>query len=224
MDATSVYAVSEDPPFVDRVADKMQTLAAVKPALVRLLEWQIDEVTRLFRREQIKRIEIGAACDLPFVGARWTSVVCHPVLANCRSKGLSSGSTALRTNRIFAHVVIHPIGLVAVAAIPRRKADAIESSNVFSGVDTIRTDASGNGPCGLRVTDHRCSTGIRRGVWLPSERVYLRRANALLPRPDFHSSCEISAVPLANLNDLGADAGGHHMNEISAQSRPFSST
>jgi hypothetical protein len=42
MDTTPVLTVSDDPPFVDRVADKVRTLAAVKPALVRLLEWQID--------------------------------------------------------------------------------------------------------------------------------------------------------------------------------------
>jgi hypothetical protein len=35
-------ATANLPPFVDRVADKVRTLAAVKPALVRLLEWQID--------------------------------------------------------------------------------------------------------------------------------------------------------------------------------------
>lgn len=37
-----VLAVSDDPPYVDRITDKVRTLAAVKPALVRLLEWQID--------------------------------------------------------------------------------------------------------------------------------------------------------------------------------------
>jgi hypothetical protein len=36
--------VADDSPFVDRVAAKVRTLAAVKPALVRLLEWQIDAV------------------------------------------------------------------------------------------------------------------------------------------------------------------------------------
>jgi hypothetical protein len=39
----SVLTVSDDSPFVDRVAEKVRTLAAVKPARVRLLEWQIDE-------------------------------------------------------------------------------------------------------------------------------------------------------------------------------------
>jgi hypothetical protein len=44
MNTTPVLTVSDDPPFVDRVAEKVRTLAAVKPALVRLLEWQIDAV------------------------------------------------------------------------------------------------------------------------------------------------------------------------------------
>jgi hypothetical protein len=44
MQTTPVLTVADDPPFVDRVADKVRTLAAVKPALVRLLEWQIDAV------------------------------------------------------------------------------------------------------------------------------------------------------------------------------------
>ena len=48
-DAHSIITVHPDQnsdqadPFVERVADKMRTLAAVKPALVRLLEWQIDQ-------------------------------------------------------------------------------------------------------------------------------------------------------------------------------------
>ena len=40
---TPAHIVAGDSPFVDRVADKVRTLAAVKPALVRLLEWQIDQ-------------------------------------------------------------------------------------------------------------------------------------------------------------------------------------
>ena len=32
-----------DPRFVDRIADKVRALAAVKPPLVRVLEWQIDQ-------------------------------------------------------------------------------------------------------------------------------------------------------------------------------------
>ena len=40
---TTPTLTTDDPPFVDRVADKVRTLAAVKPALVRWLEWQIDE-------------------------------------------------------------------------------------------------------------------------------------------------------------------------------------
>lgn len=49
MDTTPVLTevvpsdLTEAFPFVDRVADKVLTLAAVKPALVRLLEWQIDQ-------------------------------------------------------------------------------------------------------------------------------------------------------------------------------------
>ena len=38
---TTSVLTSDDP--VDRIADKVRTLAAVKPALVRLLEWQIDQ-------------------------------------------------------------------------------------------------------------------------------------------------------------------------------------
>ena len=54
---TPVFTVAEmslsglrtvnDPPFVERIADKVRTLAAVKPALVRLLEWQIDQELEL---------------------------------------------------------------------------------------------------------------------------------------------------------------------------------
>jgi hypothetical protein len=33
----------DDSPVVDRFAEKMRTLAAMKPALARLLEWQIDQ-------------------------------------------------------------------------------------------------------------------------------------------------------------------------------------
>ena len=40
---TAVSTVSEDTPVVDRISDKVRTLAALKPALVRLLEWQIDQ-------------------------------------------------------------------------------------------------------------------------------------------------------------------------------------
>ena len=35
--------VADDSAVVERVADKMRALAVTKPALVRLLEWQIDE-------------------------------------------------------------------------------------------------------------------------------------------------------------------------------------
>ena len=48
MDTTSVLTVAADP--VERIALKVQQLAAVKPALVRLLEWQIDQ--ELERSEQ----------------------------------------------------------------------------------------------------------------------------------------------------------------------------
>jgi len=41
MDATPVLARTDDP--VDRVIEKIQQLAAVRPALLRLLEWQIDQ-------------------------------------------------------------------------------------------------------------------------------------------------------------------------------------
>jgi hypothetical protein len=47
-----MLTVSDDSPFVDRVAEKVRTLAAVKPALVRLLEWQIDQA--LERAEQLE--------------------------------------------------------------------------------------------------------------------------------------------------------------------------
>ena len=54
MDTTPVLTVTSggtqpEPPeaFVDRVAEKMRTLAAVKPAIVRLLEWQIDQDSNL---------------------------------------------------------------------------------------------------------------------------------------------------------------------------------
>jgi len=43
MNTTPVLTVVDDSPVIDRIADKVRTLAAVKPALVRLLEWQIDE-------------------------------------------------------------------------------------------------------------------------------------------------------------------------------------
>ena len=43
MNTTPVLTVADDSPFVDRVAEKVRALAAVKPALVRLLEWQIDQ-------------------------------------------------------------------------------------------------------------------------------------------------------------------------------------
>jgi hypothetical protein len=49
------FAKTDDSPFVDRVADKVRTLAAVKPALVRLLEWQIDQ--ELERSQQQERQE-----------------------------------------------------------------------------------------------------------------------------------------------------------------------
>jgi hypothetical protein len=39
----TLIRINQADPFVERVADKMRTLAAVKPALVRLLEWQIDQ-------------------------------------------------------------------------------------------------------------------------------------------------------------------------------------
>jgi hypothetical protein len=42
MNTTPVLTVVDDSPVIDRIADKVRTLAAVKPALVRLLEWQID--------------------------------------------------------------------------------------------------------------------------------------------------------------------------------------
>jgi hypothetical protein len=38
-----VLTVSDDPPFVERISNTVRTLAAVKPALVRLPEWQIDQ-------------------------------------------------------------------------------------------------------------------------------------------------------------------------------------
>ena len=38
---TTPVLISDDP--IERVALKVQQLAAVKPALVRLLEWQIDQ-------------------------------------------------------------------------------------------------------------------------------------------------------------------------------------
>jgi len=50
MDMTPVLTVADDSPFVDRVTEKVRTLATVKPALVRLLEWQIDQ--ELERSEQ----------------------------------------------------------------------------------------------------------------------------------------------------------------------------
>jgi hypothetical protein len=43
---------SEGLPFVDRVADKVRTLAAVKPALVRLLEWQIETEIELAQEQR----------------------------------------------------------------------------------------------------------------------------------------------------------------------------
>ena len=45
----------DDPPFVDRISEKVRTLAAVKPALVRLLEWHIDE--------ELERTEKGGRRD-----------------------------------------------------------------------------------------------------------------------------------------------------------------
>jgi hypothetical protein len=50
-----VLTVTDDSPFVDRIADKVRTLAAVKPALVRLLEWQIDQ--ELERGEGVPRLD-----------------------------------------------------------------------------------------------------------------------------------------------------------------------
>jgi hypothetical protein len=41
MDTTPVLARTDDP--VDRVIENIQQLAAVRPALLRLLEWQIDQ-------------------------------------------------------------------------------------------------------------------------------------------------------------------------------------
>jgi hypothetical protein len=43
MDKTPVLAVADDSPFIDRVADRVRTLAAVRGAFVRLLEWKIDQ-------------------------------------------------------------------------------------------------------------------------------------------------------------------------------------
>jgi helix-turn-helix protein len=43
MVTTPVPTASDDSPFVDRVPDKVRTLTAVKPALVRLLEWELDK-------------------------------------------------------------------------------------------------------------------------------------------------------------------------------------
>lgn len=51
MDTTPVLTVEDDP--VERVAEKVHRLAAVKPALVRLLEWQIDR--------ELERTEKGGA-------------------------------------------------------------------------------------------------------------------------------------------------------------------
>ena len=48
-------------PFVDRVADKVRTLAAVKSALVRLLEWQDDEAllrARTATREGLRDLAV----------------------------------------------------------------------------------------------------------------------------------------------------------------------
>ena len=53
MNTTPVLTVAHDPPFVDRVAEKVRTLGAVKPALVRLFEWQLDrELERGEQREE----------------------------------------------------------------------------------------------------------------------------------------------------------------------------
>jgi len=61
MNTTPVLTASDDPPFVDRIAEKVRTLAAVKPALVRLLEWQIDAV--LSQRRLADEREHGCGSD-----------------------------------------------------------------------------------------------------------------------------------------------------------------
>ena len=48
MDTTPVLTVADDP--VDRVMEKVQQLATLRPALVRLLEWELDK--ELERTEQ----------------------------------------------------------------------------------------------------------------------------------------------------------------------------
>jgi hypothetical protein len=43
MDMNTTTRSSDDPVFIDRIGHKVRTLTAVKPAIVRLMEWQIDE-------------------------------------------------------------------------------------------------------------------------------------------------------------------------------------
>jgi hypothetical protein len=50
MNTAPAHTLTNDPPFVERIVEKVRALALVKPALVRLLEWQIDEA--LARTEQ----------------------------------------------------------------------------------------------------------------------------------------------------------------------------
>lgn len=54
--------VSDDPPFVDRIAEKVRTLATVKPALVRLLEWQVDEALESTGESQKDAAQMSAGC------------------------------------------------------------------------------------------------------------------------------------------------------------------
>jgi len=61
MNTTPVLIVADDSPVIDRIAEKVRTLAAVKPALVRLLEWQIDAV--LSQRRLADEREHGCGSD-----------------------------------------------------------------------------------------------------------------------------------------------------------------
>lgn len=42
MDTAPAHIIAEEPPFVDSCCRQVRTLAAVKPALVRLVEWELD--------------------------------------------------------------------------------------------------------------------------------------------------------------------------------------
>ena len=54
MDTTPVLTVADHP--VDRMMEKVQQLAALRPALVRLLEWELDRNSNVPRSQATPRL------------------------------------------------------------------------------------------------------------------------------------------------------------------------